>query len=142
MNELDELRLKVAKAQGWRYVKLAPTPDNDVILPKRDRTCYQIYAPGEINDNPFWTATEMEWPENWQKTYRASEVPDWPHDISDAWKLVKEVQGEPHEQWFDIQRTPCISKRWIAAIGGIAKAGDTAPEAISRAWLAWKEANP
>jgi hypothetical protein len=67
--------------------------------------------------------------------------PRYTRDIAKAWELVEEVQAEPREQWFNIDRAPGISKRWIACIGGIAKAGDTAPEAICRAYVAWKEAH-
>jgi hypothetical protein len=65
------------------------------------------------------------------------EMPKYARSIEAAWELVENVQGEPHEQFVQIDRAVAIARRWHCTLGRISASGDTAPMAISRCWLLW-----
>ena len=157
MDELDELRLRIAKARGWRFTKMTPGPNNDAQLPFRDRTLYSFTKPGEANANEYWIEeTIEEWPDNWRAILHGWEIPDYPGMLAAAWELVEEAQV--NNVGFDLANAeitlyttgepPKVRYAWEAIFydpwGGEAckkykRDAPTAPEAICRAWLAWKE---
>jgi hypothetical protein len=60
-------------------------------------------------------------------------LPDWTGNIADAWTLVEEMP-EGTRVW----RT---KKHWLCAkINGVWRTGATAPQAIVKAYMAWKGA--
>lgn len=96
---LDELRLAVAKAKGWK-----------------DYGFGWWLEPGA----PFQTHG----------------LPDWPRDISAAWELVEEM----HDRLVQVRLSnKGVSMWWCYADIEITAQGSTAPEAICRAYLKWKE---
>jgi hypothetical protein len=70
-------------------------------------------------------------------------LPDWPNDIAAAWELVEEAQAKPDECFFGIQMTPAIPHKgkrcWHVELGTVKAYGETAPLAICRAYLMWKD---
>jgi hypothetical protein len=65
-------------------------------------------------------------------------LPDWPRDIAAAWELVEEMRAA--RVVFNFTYIGYASRWYCELAGGrYAKGGDTAPEAISRAYLQWKE---
>lgn len=84
---------------------------------------------------------------------RTSVIPDWTSDITAAWELVEEMNNSEEglsDLWYG---TVCGKLGWIYTFRfyfmGAYKHGateliassDTAPLAICRAWLMWKEEN-
>lgn len=71
-----------------------------------------------------------------------SYIPDWPNSISEAWGLAEEMRSS--EKWIAVDS---VSDGWVCLAGGACESehwcsgfpGDTAPLAICRAWLMWKE---
>lgn len=146
MDELDELRLKIAKAKGypasvWSIHKWTDTHD---ALEFDYRPCTmgaEVMYPDDRGDCP---GLEMFVDGAWIS------VPDWPRSIAAAWELITEAEGagvgfdlcdvvytQPSNVYFyeatffDPIGGP-NSKRYEARCS-------TVPEAICRAWLAWKE---
>jgi hypothetical protein len=64
---------------------------------------------------------------------------DYANSISDAWELLEKAMAEPYEQFVVVRKTPATSNFWYCEIGCVIAKGDTAPLAICRAWLKWKE---
>jgi hypothetical protein len=130
MDELDELRLKIAKLKGYTFWdsldKLGPWT-------RKGNPVAAFYAGGiplykvENPVNPTWSDDD----------------PDWPRDIAAAWELVEEIRQsgfsisiDGHiEAGFDvILYAPHFGDQVFAITCA------TAPEAISRAYRAWREA--
>jgi hypothetical protein len=141
--ELNELRLKVAKALGWTLVELTPTPDNKAPRTLSERTFQQFFAPGKANDNPYWTATIIdEWPENWRRIYLSGEIANWSRDIADAFELEDEIPEDQRREYVAnlcrIVLEDCVNPddehplTWLTV--------HATPEQRCRAWLAWQEA--
>jgi hypothetical protein len=115
MDELDELRLKI---MHFRYGWLIPTDKQDKLR--------------------FFDHYE-----------RSEEIPNFSRFIEHAWNLVDDARAEGYEVYLSCVKniyTLCIMENTgeppINSLNEIARGyGQTAPEAISRAWLAWKEAN-
>jgi hypothetical protein len=129
MSELDELRLRIARLDGWIFPGESEQGDIDYML--------NHYG---ISNHP---------------------VPDYPNDIAAAWELVDEMNHSgdgfvdliyaihdngPQLKWLCEFR---MLSKWIVKNGNdpldgrsdyILGLAPTAPEAICRAWLAWKEA--
>lgn len=65
---------------------------------------------------------------------------DWQHNIADAWELMEEILSEGKEE---TSICGCVSKPrtdWIVEFSdGIEVSAKTAPEAICKAWIAWKK---
>ena len=143
--DLPELRLRIAKARGWRYYEIRPSPLNDA-QHVQGHVYTGFYRPGEDNDNEYWTVTFIDkWPGDWMTRYCANEIPDWPRDIAAAWGLVEEMIRS--ETIIEVKRNPLVHRlpdTWYVetyseTTGQKINSGATAPEAICRAWLAWKE---
>lgn len=76
----------------------------------------------------------------WQKPGgQLFNIPQYSTSIAAAWELVEDTMAEPYEQFIEIRKTPATSNFWYCEIGCITMRGDTAPLAISRAWLKWQE---
>lgn len=118
MSELEELRLQIAKAKGWKSE-----------FGKMDKA--------SSKDHEFFIK-----PDGTLSMY----PPDWPRDIAAAWELVGDLtQVQVRIEWeLDENGTPC----WRCLTCNEAKnywtiyTGTTAPEAICHAWLEWKKAQP
>jgi hypothetical protein len=116
MNELDELRLKIATEKGYTHV-----------IGKMDAASRY---PTE-----YWLVGNS----------KTSVLPDWTTDIAAAWELVEEM---PRMQLNWYAKTAKYSRGkggplWTCRINMMNTmdfCGATAAEAISRAYLAWKEA--
>ena len=126
MDELDELRLKIAKAKGWTLWR-----NNEALFlfmrdknnPASKKYCDQVdYDEAVVDDFIL----------------RHSNVPNWPRDIAAAWELVWEMNNAelPVEvrSFVDRTATCTVNEDW-----GNRSIGETVPEAICRAWLAWRE---
>jgi hypothetical protein len=152
MDELDELRMNVAKAKGWRYFILAATPENES-RPK-NREIERIFRPGEdvAYFAPYWEVkTELPL-ENIPPDYFGLKIPSWTTDISAAWELVEEMKsqnvGVLISNSVTILPTPDIWTWEVALYDPIAGPHaekyfaecPTIAEAICRAYLAWKQA--
>lgn len=112
----EQLREAIAKAKGWfQYQDL----ENPHSAPASN--CYN-----------WWYVFENE---NWKWT---SHIPDWPTNIADAMDLFDEVQVEPFEQAVFIGREVALSSDWHCYIGVHCSTAPTAPLAISRAYLLFK----
>lgn len=113
MDELDELRLRIAKAKGWKF------PDVDI-------QCDVDYLIHHYQD----------------------EIPDWSRSIADMWELVEEMKATAYSVgiymleggWncyvcyrYSLPDDPEEYHQLILETHG------TAPEAICRCWLSWKE---
>jgi hypothetical protein len=128
LNELDELRLRIAKAKGWGIYKIGVEPRKYIYpLPPEDHINLD---PADISDGEI----------HWQ-----SDAPDWPRDIAAAWELWDEMTAAKVELELSNQfseRDPYMLK-WSKGFGDIwhAVLAATVQKAIARAWLAWKEAN-
>jgi hypothetical protein len=114
MDELDELRLKIAKMSGWTNIKI-----ESAIL--RGEKWWNGIAPGRV---------------------MTDSVPDWPRDWNAAGKLLEEVVSDPmtsqsliYYQSMKYWQCEIFTNRQMRNADGA-----TAPEAICRAYLAWQEA--
>jgi hypothetical protein len=121
MEELDELRLRVAKAKGYilmygRMDRASSKPQNHFIGPDGRLTL---------------------------------ETPDWPREISAAWELAEEMRLAKCWVLVDTDSYDgnwSCSVQYIAKVQGQDECvehyadGETVPEAICRAWLDWKGA--
>jgi hypothetical protein len=132
--ELGELRLKIAEAKGYAW-HIWKTHNYDLM----GNPNYDFRLKGD----PEWRLLDVE-PEDIDPCAKALiiryAIGNWPRDIAAAWELVEEAQAEPHEQAFELIYAPAVMTRWCAQIGRYKARGATAPEAISRAYLAWQEA--
>jgi hypothetical protein len=118
MNELDELRLKIAKEKGYTHV-----------IGKMDAASRY---PTE-----YWLVGNS----------KTSVLPDWTTDIAAAWELVEEIKSDGREVGVTFVRNSYNKfTGWMVDVGpknglqhSITVTGATAPEAICSAYLAWKE---
>lgn len=119
----EELRVEVAKAKGYPY----PYDKYRVPVPKP----IMFTAPIDAQPIPDFRVEERE-------------VPDYPHDITAAYELVREMN---HNGWtVNVQSdyTGCtvyVTERGVI-IGEpkmVVEYAETAPRAITRAYLAWNE---
>ena len=116
----NELLEEIAKKHGW-YAQ--PAFDRRFI-PARGNIMY---------DDIYYRTPE--------KVFESPVIPDYPRDIAAAWELVEEIKNQcpifklqgfkDGEFVFDIQDEHFTSLAWAT--------GETAPLAICRAWLIWKE---
>ncbi len=106
-----ELRIEVAKAKGWKNVKYLPVSETIMGIP----------PDGEMIPDY---------------------VPNYPHDISAAWELVEEIKDnfEDFQLYHHFEDQP--GDGWYCSFGQNNKylvIADTAPKAITRAYLIWNE---
>jgi hypothetical protein len=122
MDELDELRLKIARLKGWAF-------------------------PGET------TQGDIDYLNNhYGRSYRG--IPDWSRDWNAAGQLLEEMvesgDGLPDLNYvtgyvpgdMDALRyvlTMRMLSKWIYDYKNMIGIGKTGPEAISRAYIRWKE---
>lgn len=119
----DELRRAIAAAKGIELITITQT------------------NPSRNGFNSFVTNSKK-W--RFPNGYIGGEPPDWPGDIAAAWVLVEEM-GQ-HNWSVTIENLPERKTEVVCRVfqhflndtflGG----GETAPLAICRAYLAWKEA--
>lgn len=131
---MDELRRRIAELKGWKplryhgFVRIC-TPE---LIADMDK----IFGPG-WGKGVDWNDPEIDW----------DNIKNWPHDIAAAWELVEEMGNA----YFVLCRTnstnfspaPWGETHWECRFYAPERGhrqGKTAPEAICRAWLAWKEA--
>jgi hypothetical protein len=125
----EQLRVEIAKAKGWTYKQESPDIEN-----------YFCRLVG--NKSGWWNKSGQD---EWICAYCHEPFPDWPTDISAAWELVEEVQKDDscwlvittngnekfacsiHETTSEDGTTECYANE------------STAPLAICRAWLLWKQ---
>jgi hypothetical protein len=142
MNELDELRLKIAKVRGFTFGDYYPV---DVIRE------HPVLGKSKTIRRPdgytFTGPREMGEAEIWEIALQNPYFPDWPRDIAAAYELVAEM---PRMQLNWYAKTAKHSRGkggplWTCRINMMNIMdflGATAPEAIARAYLAWKDAQP
>jgi hypothetical protein len=113
MNELDELRLKIAELQGW--TKKHGRMDQA----SREPHDYFVKPDGLLSMYP----------------------PDWPREIAAAWVLLEEMQQAGLNIEINIWLNGYVIGIWRPGEQLLFKRRyDTAPEAICRAYRAWREA--
>lgn len=119
MSELDELRLQISRVKGW----------------KRE---YGRMDQASSKDHEYFIK-----PDGTKSMY----PPDWPRDIAAAWGLVEEMNysgvwslsnGDGDSMDFRLILY-CTPENFHKNMHPIFMSCDSAPEAICRAWLAWKE---
>jgi hypothetical protein len=123
MEEADELRIKIAKLLGWKFVE--------------NTYGWDTFRPDGSND----TGASMMRTE--ELAIRWARIPDWTHDWNAAGQLLEEMRDGVH-----FPELVCDSTGWRCNItpmgnGGVFVWGDTCPtpqEAIARTYLTWKEA--
>jgi hypothetical protein len=115
MDELDELRTKIANTKGYRVAVVG-------------LSYATLYEPGDTL------------PENAEVLDMADyldSVPDWSSDLVAAWDLVEEMNeaGCPVDVRSFVDGTAtCIVDDKLRSVG------ETVPEAICKAWIAYREA--
>lgn len=121
----DEIRMKIAELKGCYWWEIDGVDylcgmDHAAMLPKGAKKV----------DQPS---------DGYRHLYR---VKNWPVSIADAWELVEEARL--------VIRPSFLNGKYVAScflsvtLGGLVKSdfevtADTAPRAISLAWIAWKE---
>jgi hypothetical protein len=135
MDELDELRLQVAEAKGWKWEK-AFIPGEKWML-----------HPRETREGAYLTRN---------KTLIITNLPQWTRDIAAAWELVDEMEksgdGLPGLIFKsgaildDLGKTAWVFELRLFVQGvykfnrhEILGVGETPAEAICRAYLQWKD---
>ena len=114
-----ELRLAIARAKGWTHIREV------------------AFSGSLIGKNPHGSSDTL---------------PDWPADIAAAWELVQEgrfIIGPEYAGGYDIRQIGwSVYECWVCAADDVnSETGhgrelaiaETAPLAICRAWLAWKD---
>lgn len=139
----EELRLEIAKAQGWgmylnasiQILQLTNDPGRKRYFEDQMNGCLPVGASEII---AFFPNNLNEWFDYWK-------LPNWPADISAAWKLVEEM----HEKGYgvNIYARDGVYSCEITSPDHMCKQlfyefADTAPLAICRAYLKWKQAQP
>ena len=120
MDDLDELRLKIAKMMGWKRMFGR--------MDKASRRDHEYFI------TPSGTLSMY--------------LPDWPGDIAEAWKLMDEmresglviIKAWHPKAWVAGHYTANVIWAKTDDKPQVFEGGATGPEAIARAWLAWKEA--
>lgn len=126
MDELDELRLKIAQAKGWRFWKMDANPKMQYACP-----------PGE-NPEPMGYGHRMTEVDTVTCAWAFDDdATDWPRSIADAWTLEAEIPEDQRIAYsnilYEIVRVDdnyTNGLRWALA--------HATPEQRCRAWLAWK----
>lgn len=136
MDELDELRLRIARVKGWSFWTLV------------DRTIMRSFNFGDKPPREVMIAGSVD--HEFELKY-CDDFPDWPRDIAAAWELVEEISKTDY--FIKISSPQETGGKWLVKIDqkgwgdnnppppGGWWFGMTAPEAICRAWLAWKDVN-
>lgn len=93
-----------------------------------------------------WTVLPYPAQPKWQRPTASGveclyELPNWPESIADAWELFEEFISENKHLSCGIAIEPLVSHEWVASLGYWRSYGATAPLAICKAWIAWKEGN-
>lgn len=127
----DELRLAIALAKGWKLYRFDYFGETDT---------QGIFAP---DYKPSKYKTQIDFSEFLPRKYiNPDGMPDWTTSIADAWELMEEMSAldypipgicrmDENDNWNCYYR--------FAGDQGIEIVeADTAPLAISRAWLLWK----
>lgn len=140
MNEHEQLRMKIAKA-------LHPEAE---LRQCRDQTSYDSTEEITEVQTRGITATDPKLRELLESTlylwpcYKRNDiwtpVSDWLNDISAAWELLEECGHgvEIYKSFINDERHVIVTI--IDGNNRYAESAATAPEAICKAWLAWKEA--
>jgi hypothetical protein len=130
----DELRIAVAKALGWQFMRVT----------ERSLRAYPI-KPGE-SSNGYYPSKEGD------EIVFANEYdycdPDWPTSIAAAWELVEEAAQDGvgmdlftiHEDNHFWYRTELFDPPGGPMPEVYSAESESAPRAICVAWLKWKEA--
>lgn len=133
-----QLRRAIAEVNGFEYRQTSPNPKK--------------YFCKNVGNNKGWW--KLPGRKDWACASCSGEsiVPDWPNDIAAAWALAEEagfVIGPEYSGGFDSIRVGwAVYSDWMVAaddtysMPGSSKAlavEETAPLAICRAWLMWKE---
>lgn len=135
----DELQHEVAKARGYEvkeFCEVAHCP-----VPEGHTPVYCLYGPDGWRGGSWESDPEQCW----------RGAPDYPHDIAVAWTLVTEFSEQKNKN-FSLSHSNvtdkwnciiCHSERrgqveYIMSEAGMGE-GDTAPQAICRAYLLAKE---
>lgn len=131
MTELDELRERIAKALGYYWREIG-------------RDAYLALAAGHGTVDR--DAVRVDEPD--AKSARHYRCPDFPRDIAAAWGLVEEINEAGYPVALLNLPAPFVGGKPFCEAKVYDKShtemmfhqAATAPEAICRAWLAWKEA--
>jgi len=118
----EQLREAIAKAKGWRCI---------------------VVDHGDFSRTIWWDKPDGT---------SAPTLPDWPTNIANAWELVDEIRASGCELRIDTDRNGGGADIYSVAIMKFRGDGrgtgwtqvveaeaPTAPFAISRCWLMWKE---
>lgn len=122
----DELWVAVAKAKEFFHV-----------LNFGDHNCFVILSPYFSNVTMYRSETDA-----WNAAFENGRFPNWPASIADAWKLVEsnplplDITLHKHTFGDGLYYVTVHTSRGSKSIYGVA---DTAPLAICRAWLMWKQ---
>lgn len=139
MDELEALRIEIAKVKGYTFWD---SLDKLGLFPRKGNPASASYAGGI----PLY---KVENPDPDRRVWWDDDDPDWTHDIAAGWDLIKETEEEGYlwdvfqlhkngraASWrVEIHRADDIGALDLV----VARHGETAPEAISRAYLALKE---
>lgn len=141
MNELDELRLQIARERGYKRQPTTIEEAAGLMWERVTDSWYDGHDFVQLGDDDGGSVLFTP-PIGWKYL---RDFPDWPRDIAAAWELV----GEMGNAYFSLAHTNATG--WAPAPWGDmhwecrfyapekgARQGITAPEAICRAWLAWK----
>jgi hypothetical protein len=133
MTENEEIQKKIAKLKGWQPIDI-------------DYWGEETGLQKELGQEWFDTAEEddssigLHWVNLDKHISRSNDLfPNWPESIADAWELIEEVQKEPHEQYVNIERAPCLATNWRVTIGVNHGISGTLPMAICEAYIHWEE---
>jgi hypothetical protein len=129
MEELDELRIAIAKAKGWKIYDMV----EDKYL---SRYLYPLPPGAEIDKSIFEEVGVIDKPLHWRR-----DAPDWPRDIAAAYELEAEIPEDQRKAYtgeliaviaHDCKEAGINSNYWMYF--------HATPEQRCRAYLAWKEA--
>lgn len=140
---LSEMRREIAEAKGWTDVRIVPI--FSVVHPAGGDSTNASMYPDSLVGIPPEPPDLHTYPEG------CDLVPNWPEDIGAAWGLVEEMAAErtvliqtfadpPH-----IAVQTCYARLYTIGPDGKCKLdevkgeGETVPEAICHAYLAWKK---
>ncbi len=120
----EELRLAIARAKGWFVMEWINYND-----------AFSLINPAQTRGSNIYPSREAAW-----SSMDECHVPNWSTSIAAAWELIDQI---PPEWFVSVDRD---GKRWLCMIGSNKSSeeyysgeGTTAPVAICKAWLAWKE---
>jgi hypothetical protein len=121
-------------------VAMIPTRDSIMAMTPAELREAIAKAKGYVNVHEGYNDTlrGIKLPNN----YKAVEIANWPENISAAWKLFEEM---PHPEIYHgtyingANYWRCACGKWDYGEPEYECEADTAPLAICRAWLMWKE---